>query len=195
MRPPGVWLWLFFSLFLSFFVLICLWLPRLLIFFYIILSDVMVTFLNSPRCIFFFLSKMILAYSSLLFLTFWGNRLENSQASLDRYLLVWPICTRPSNSSFLLTFGSCHSPPSRVVVGRLACLGAPKCTTHDTSSFPTMVVGTRHCHGTHARPICVFFFFFFFPGVCVLDLQRACVWNSKSLELPDAFRLLILAWG
>lgn len=58
---------------------ICLWLPWLLIFFYIILSDVMVTFLNSPRCIFFFLSKMILAYSSLLFLTFWGNRLEISQ--------------------------------------------------------------------------------------------------------------------
>ena len=59
---------------------ICLWLPRLLIFFYIILSDVMVIFLNSPRCLFFFLSKMILAYSSLLFLTFWGNRLEISQA-------------------------------------------------------------------------------------------------------------------
>lgn len=62
------------------FLHICLWLPRLLIFFYIILSDVMVTFLNSPRCLFFFLSKMILAYSSLLFLTFWGNRLEISQA-------------------------------------------------------------------------------------------------------------------
>ena len=49
--------------------------------------------------------------------------------------------------------------------------------------LPTMVVGTRHCHGTHARPICVWFFFF--PGVLCIGLaERACVWNSKSAGAP-----------
>ena len=94
----------------------------------------------------------------------------------------------PPTVAFLLTFGVVPFFPHHAwwLGGWLAC--GHRVYRSWYLVLPTMVVGARHCHGTHRA------YLWLFLGFCTLDLQRELVFGTPSLlELQDASRLLILA--